>query len=332
MRNITLKQMRVFAAIVRGGSSAAAAARLNVSPSAVTLQMQALQHQLAMPLLERSAGQTVPTEAGRHLLDTIERVEAMLSDCDAVLAGLAGVQRGTVRVGVVSTAKYFAPQALAAMLRVHPGLDVQLVVGNRADIVAALRQYEVEVAIMGRPPDELGVAAVIGEHPHVIVAPVSHPLAHGRRLSPAALATQTFLVREPESGTRTLMERFFSEAGIAPRIGMQLGSNETIKQAVIAGLGMAFLSAHTIDAELAAGRLAVLDVCGLPVVRHWHVVHMRERRLMPAAEAARAFLSTQGWCFLPGAALALEQASQGQASQGAAVKALHDYRVPRVVP
>lgn len=338
MRNVTLKQMRVFAAIVRGGSSVAAAARLNVSPSAVTLQMQALQHQLAMPLLERSAGRTVPTEAGRHLMDTVERVEAMLSDCDAVLAGLAGVQRGTVRVGVVSTAKYFAPQALAAMLRVHPGLDVQLVVGNRADIVAALRQYEVEVAIMGRPPDELEVAAaVIGEHPHVVVAPVSHPLAHGRRLAPATLATQTFLVREPESGTRTLMERFFTEAGIAPRIGMQLGSNETIKQAVIAGLGVAFLSAHTIDAELAAGRLAVLDVCGLPVVRHWHVVHMRERRLMPAAEAARAFLSTQGWCFLPGAALPLGQASkgqasQGQASQGAAVKALHDYRAPRVVP
>jgi DNA-binding transcriptional LysR family regulator len=99
------------------------------------------------------------------------------------------------------------------------------------------------------------------------------------------------------------MERFFSEAGIAPRIGMQIGSNETIKQAVMAGLGLSFLSAHTIDAELAAKRLAVLDVAGLPVMRAWHVVHMRERRLMPAAEAARAFLSEQGCGYLPGAAV-----------------------------
>ena len=302
MRNVTFKQLRVFAAVARAGSSAAAAQRLNVSPSAVTLQMQALQQQVAMPLLERSSAGTVPSEAGRHLLDTVERVEAMLADCKAALESLAGVRRGTVRVGVVSTAKYFAPQALAALLRVHPGLDIQLVVGNRADIVAGLGLYEIEVAIMGRPPGELDVvAAVIGDHPHVIVAPIGHPMLRHVAIPPAALAGEVFLVREPESGTRTLMERFFSDAGLAPRIGMQIGSNETIKQAVIAGLGIAFLSAHTIDAELAARRLAVLDVSGLPVMRRWHVVHMRERRLMPAAEAARAFLSEQGWRYLPGA-------------------------------
>jgi LysR family transcriptional regulator for metE and metH len=304
MRNVTLKQLRVFAAVVRAGSSAAAAQRLNVSASAVTLQMQSLQQQVPMPLLERSGGGTVPTEAGRHLLHAVERVEAMLADCQSALAGLAGVQRGTVRVGVVSTAKYFAPRALAAMLRIHPGLDIQLAVGNRSDIVAGLQSYEIEVAIMGRPPDELDVAATrIGDHPHVVVAPVDHPLVSAGRLPAAALADEVFLVREPESGTRTLMERFFSEAGIAPRIGMQIGSNETIKQAVMAGLGLSFLSAHTIDAELAAKRLAVLDVAGLPVMRAWHVVHMRERRLMPAAEAARAFLSEQGCGYLPGAAV-----------------------------
>ena len=300
MRNVTLKQLRVFAAVVRCGSSAAAANRLNVTPSAVTLQMQALQQQVAVPLVERSATWTSPTEAGRQLLDTVERIEALLSDCDASLAALTGVRRGTVRVGVVSTAKYFAPQALAAMLRVHPGLDIQLVVGNRADVVAGLRLYEIEVAIMGRPPDELDVvAAVIGEHPHMIVAPVGHPMAGRAGIAPGELAGETFLVREPESGTRTLMERFFAGAGIAPRIGMQIGSNETIKQAVVAGLGIAFLSGHTIGAELVAQRLVVLDVRGLPVVRHWHVVHMRQRRMMPAAEAVRAFLTERGRLYLP---------------------------------
>jgi DNA-binding transcriptional LysR family regulator len=303
MRNVTLKQLRVFAAVVRSGSSAGAAQFLNVSPSAVTLQMQSLQAQVGMPLTERSVAGTYPTEAGRHLLDTVERIEAMLADCDAVLAGLAGVQRGTVRVGVVSTAKYFAPQALAAMLRVHPGLDIQLVVGNRSDIVTGLRLYEVEIAIMGRPPAELDVVATaIGDHPHVVVAPADHALAGRRDIPAAALAGEVFLVREPESGTRMLMERFFAESGIAPRIGMQIGSNETIKQAVIAGLGISFLSAHTIGAELVAQRLVVLDVMGLPIVRRWHVVHMQERRLMPAANAVRQFLSEQGRFYLPAGA------------------------------
>ena len=308
MRNVTLKQLRVFAAVAQSGSSAAAANRLNVSPSAVTLQMQALQQQVAMPLIDRSLAGATPTEAGRHLLDTIERVEALLSDCDAALAGLAGVQNGTVRVGVVSTAKYFAPQALAAMLQVHPGLDIQLAVGNRAEVMAGLRLYDIEVAIMGRPPDGLDVeASVLGDHPHVVVAPMNHRLVGQVALPPSRLAGETFLVREPESGTRTLMERFFGEARIAPRIGMQIDSNETIKQAVIAGLGIAFLSAHTIDAEVAARRLAVLDVAGLPVMRRWHVVHMRERRLMPAAEAVRAFLSDHGARYLPTAIAASVQ-------------------------
>jgi LysR family transcriptional regulator for metE and metH len=133
----------------------------------------------------------------------------------------------------------------------------------------------------------------------VIIAPPDHPLARANSVSPSQLAHETFLVREPGSGTRGLMERFFAEAGIAPRIGMQIGSNETIKQAVIAGLGIAFISGHVIDSALITKSLAILPVAGLPIIRQWCVAHLRARRLMPAVAALRAFFIEQGGSFLP---------------------------------
>ncbi len=300
MKNVTLKQLRVFAAVARTGSVTAAAQALHVSPPAVTLQMKLLSDQLGLPLIERVAGGMVPTHAGRLLQDMVRRVESLLSDGAAGLAALAGSETGSVHVGVVSTAKYFAPRVLAAFARAHPAIELRLMVGNRADVVRGLREHELDLAVMGRPPEELGVtASVIGDHPHVVVAAPGHALAMRRSVPPAALATETFLVREPGSGTRTLMERFFAESKIAPRIGMEIGSNETVKQAVMAGLGIAFLSAHTIDIEVEARRLAILDVQGLPIVRQWHVVRLSERRLMPAADKVGRFFSEQGSLFLP---------------------------------
>lgn len=300
MRNVTLKQLRVFAAVVRTGSVTGAAQRLNVSPPAVTLQMQLLQSQVGLPLVERSSSGTTPTDAGRELLAAVERIEAILADCGAVLAALAGTERGTASVGVVSTAKYFAPRALAAFARAHPGIDLRITVGNRADIISGLRHYEIDVAVMGRPPEELDVAAtVIGDHPHVIVAPPDHPLARCSAIEPKLLEAETFLVREPGSGTRSLMERFFARLDIAPRIGMQIGSNETIKQAVIAGLGIAFISGHTVEAEVGTSRLVILNVKGLPITRQWYIVHLRQRQLMPAASAIRTFFANEGRRYLP---------------------------------
>lgn len=300
MRHVTLKQLRVLAAVARTGSVTKAALALHVSPPAVTLQLQALQDEAGLPLVERSPSGMVLTLAGREVVEAASRIEAVLSDCNALLAALAGAERGTVSVGVISTAKYFAPRALATFARAHPGLELKLIVGNRAEIIEGLRGHTLDLAVTGRPPDELGVeAAVIGDHPHVIVASHDHPLATAHGISPGTLNAEVFLVREPGSGTRGLMERFFADAGIAPRIGMQIGSNETIKQAVLAGLGIAFLSAHTIELEVGTGRLVVLDVVGLPIVRTWYAVHLRERRLMPGTRALCEFLTSEGRRFLP---------------------------------
>ncbi|MDQ0467130.1 LysR family transcriptional regulator [Labrys wisconsinensis] len=300
MRNVTMKQLRTFAALVKAGSVTGAAQSLNITPPAVTLQMQLLQEQAGLPLIERTSAGMTPTDAGREVLAAAERVAAVLSECEAGLAELAGSQRGTASVGIVSTAKYFAPRALAAFARQHPEITLHLTVGNRSEIIAGLRQLDFDIAIMGRPPEELEVeATVIGENPHVIIAAPDHPLAGRRAIDPALLAGETMMVREPGSGTRSLMERFFADARVAPRRGMQMSSNETIKQAVMAGLGIAFISGHTIEAEIASGRLTMLDIVGLPVIRQWMIVHLRQRRLMPAVKTLCRFLIDHGETFLP---------------------------------
>jgi DNA-binding transcriptional LysR family regulator len=300
MRHVTLRQLRTFAEVVRTGSFTAAAQALHLTPPAVTLQMRELEQRTGLPLVERTASGVVATEAGREVIRAAQRIELALSECTDSMAALRGLQGGHVAIGVVSTAKYFAPAALAAFARAHPSIEMRLDVGNRAEILAALEANTLDLALTGRPPEDLEVdKAVIGEHPHLVVAAPDHRLAHRKRIPPAMLAEETFLVRERGSGTRGLMERFFTEAKITPRIGMEMDSNETIKQAAMAGLGIAFLSAHTIAAELADGRLTSLDIIGLPIVRQWFIVRLAKRRLLPAAEAFRQFLIDEARNFLP---------------------------------
>jgi LysR family transcriptional regulator for metE and metH len=200
----------------------------------------------------------------------------------------------------VSTAKYFAPQVLGAFARAHPAVEIRLEVGNRAAILAALEANTLDLALTGWPPGKLAVQkAAIGDHPHIIIARPDHVHAGHRAVSATALAHETFLVREPGSGTRLLMERLFADARVTPRIGMEMGSNETIKQAVIAGLGIAFISAHTVAVELADRRLVALDVVGLPVMRTWFIVNLAKKRLLPSGHALRQFWIDEGHAFLP---------------------------------
>lgn len=300
VRSLTLKQLRALAAVADTGAVSAAARRLEVTPPAVTMQVQLLEASVGLPLLDRSGDKFRPTDAGREVVEAVERIEAALRDCVAALEAMKGLDGGRVSVAIVSTAKYFAPMALGAFARAHPRIDLSLMVGNRAEVLDLLRSDRVDVAIMGRPPEDLdNVRAVIGDHPHIVIAEPGHELAGRRALQPSALSGQVFLMREKGSGTRGLMERLFERDGVALRAGMEIGSNETIKQAVIAGLGLAFISAHTVAAEIADGRLVQLDVVGLPAMRQWHVVRRAAKRLTPPAAAMVAFLSERGAEFLP---------------------------------
>jgi LysR family transcriptional regulator for metE and metH len=229
------------------------------------------------------------------------RIEAALRDCAGAIDALRGMEGGRVAVGVISTAKYFAPFALAAFQRAYPKVEMRVLVGNRHEMISKLEAFETDVAITGRPPEDFPVErAVIGDNPHVIIAPPDHPLATRRRVPLSEVAAEVFLLREVGSGTRDLMRRAFAEAELPLPKGVEIGSNETIKQAVMAGMGVALLSAHTIAAELEDGRLVVLDVDRFPIVRQWFVVRRSEKRLLPAAQALWRHLVVAGARFLPG--------------------------------
>jgi DNA-binding transcriptional LysR family regulator len=200
---------------------------------------------------------------------------------------------------MVSTAKYFLPHLLAQFRREHEGIEIRLAVGNREQLVQMLHANEVDIAIMGRPPKELATRAEpFAAHPHVFVAPVGHPLTQAGLLTPEALRGQGFILREEGSGTRAALEKFLLQARVEPRVTMEMASNETIKQAVIAGMGLSFLSLHTLGLELDNRLIALLPIQGAPVVRAWNVVHTLAKLLSPAAEAFRYFVLEHGEDYL----------------------------------
>ncbi len=295
-----MKQLRSLAAAVQAGTIAGAAKELHVTPPAVAQQLRLLERSVGMTLVYRAAGGLHPTDAGRELLATTARIEAELASCDHLLDVLRDGRAGSLGFGAVSTAKYFAPQLLAAFWATHHDVEIRLVIGNRDETIRSLTDFELDLAIMGRPPAQLDLMiAPIGDHPHVIIGSPRHPLAGASRIIQRRLGGETFLVREHGSGTRSLAERFFASAGIEPRIGMEISSNETIKQAVIADLGIALISAHTVAAEVDDGRLVVLKVAGFPIVREWFVVRRRSKRLGPAGELFWRFLAEHGARYFP---------------------------------
>jgi DNA-binding transcriptional LysR family regulator len=300
MRNVTLKQLRMVVAAHAGRSFAAAAEALHVTPPAVTAQMKLLEEEVGLALFERDGGGLSPTAAGQEILDAARRIEQILADTRESIEAMRSPDGGRVTVGVVSTAKYFAPRLLAAFAREHPRVELELVVGNRSDILSRFVAGDFDLSIMGRPPVDVPLeSALIGDHPHVVVAAPDDPLVGLGPIAPERLGGRTFLVREPGSGTRTLMEQFLARTGLSPKIGMEIGSNETIKQAVIAGLGLTFISAHTVAAELEDARLALIEVEGLPLWRNWYVVRLARKRPLPATRALVDFVTTRGREFLP---------------------------------
>jgi LysR family transcriptional regulator, low CO2-responsive transcriptional regulator len=299
MKNATFRQLRVFSEVARHLSFSKAAQALHLTPPAITMQVKELEGHVGMPLFERNGRQVALTTAGEYMLVFARRMLSTLKDAEDTAARLQRLEVGTLTIGMVSTAKYFLPRLLAEFRREHGGIEVKLAVGNREQLVRMLQANELDIAIMGRPPKELATRAEpFAAHPHVFVAPIDHPLLKQGLQSVEALRSFSFITREEGSGTRAAMEKFFATARFAPQVAMEMASNETIKQAVMAGMGLSFLSLHTLELELDNKLIGVLDVDGAPVVRAWNVVHMLSKLLSPAAEAFRYFVLERGESYL----------------------------------
>ena len=302
---ITLKQLRALHAVESQGSLTAAAAKIGQTIPAIHSQIRNLENAVGVPVLVRpsSAKRMQLTAEGFEMLLAANRIEGILSQATNQIRARSTGKIGHVTISVVSTGKYFAPNLVKTLSEVDAEIGISLRVGNRESVISDLDEGRCDLAIMGRPPRVPIVHSMpIGAHPHGVILPPDHPFLKVDEFDPTLLVQETFISREQGSGTRILMQRFLDRFGEGPvaRI-VEMESNETIKQAVRAGLGIAILSLHTVHEELESGRLGLLRGPGLPVVRHWYLVWPSQVERSVAAERIANSTDTLSGTFLPGA-------------------------------
>ena len=299
---VTFKQLRAVRAVAEHGTLSAAAEAVGLTPPAIHTQLRVLEENLQCRLVDRGGALGARlTAEGRAVLDAQYTIHNALEGCMQKVRALRDGQSGVVVLGVVSTGKYFAPGLVAMLQQHYPDIDVVLRVGNRDMIVRALQQQSIELAIMGRPPRAPAVQVEqIGSHPHVMIASPDHPLAGKPDITPKELLAQTFIAREDGSGTRILMIRYLDRIGDGTTYRtIEMGTNETIKQAVMAGLGIALISQHTVTEELRSGRLVAIEPEGLPIERKWYLLQRDDLTVTPAIATVHKFISDLQGSFLP---------------------------------
>lgn len=291
-QRINMHQLWVFRTVAEKLSFSRAAESLNLSQPAVSMHVKQLERTLGIPLFEKLGRRVCLTDAGRHLLEYAQRIFALTDEAVQCMEDLKGVGRGYLRVAADTTAGvYVVPAYLGNFRRTYPGVKISLEVTNRTNVSRRLLLHDVDLAVMGQIPKETDlVAEPFLANELVVISAPGHRLADQTAISVQELAAETFLMRETGSGTRATAERFFDAVGVTLQVGMELGSNSAIKQAVANDLGIAVVPGRSVDLEVTAGLLSILDVEGFPLLRHWHVVHRRTRHLPPAAAAFRDLL------------------------------------------
>ena len=295
MKHATLRQLKVFEAVVRLLSYSRAAEELHLTQPAVSTQIRKLEEHAGLPLFEQLGKRIFLTQPGSELLHHCRLIIAQFADAEAAMTQFKGVAGGKLNVAVISAGDYYFPRLLVEFAGRHEGIQLNLSVHNRADLLTHLADNLTDLAVMVRPPIDADTDnQAFAPHPYVIVAPARHPLASERGISMARLVREPFIVRERESDTWQSMVEGFGRHLPTMNIAMQIKSTETIKQAVIAGMGLSFLSAHTVSRELALGSLTMVDVQGFPLMLNWFVVQRRNKRLPPVALAFRQILLSEG--------------------------------------
>jgi LysR family transcriptional regulator, low CO2-responsive transcriptional regulator len=295
VRPYTLKQIQTFMEVARQGSVSKAAERLFVTQPAVSMQVRQLEDAFGLALIEPTGRNIRLTHAGKSFLTHAIAAMGQLKDLEAHMAEHVGLKKGRIDLAVVSTAKYFIPMLLVQFGKLFKDIEVKLKIDNRENILGLLARNEADLVVMGRAPADIDcVATPFATNPLTIVAAPGHALARRKQLPFSALEDYSFVVREVGSGTRAAMERLFAQHKTPLQVEMEMPSNETIKQAVMAGMGLSFLSMRTVRHELASGHIALVDIEGMPQIGHWYVTHLSQKKLSPAAQAFKEFLIEQG--------------------------------------
>ncbi len=295
MRNVTIRQLQIFAEATQLESFALVAEKLHITPAAVSFQIKQLESMVGFALFERVGKKSVLTTPGITLLGYAQSVLLALKDADQALRAMNGLTGGRLSIGLISTAKYIVPHILARFQAENPGTEISLYDGNRQEIFDALVSGKVDLAVTGQVPADLPISAVpFVSNPSIIAAAPEHMLTAYDHLPLTSVIGEPFIAREVGSGTRQLMDDFFGGFGLRPRISMTTSSNETIKQAVIAGMGLALLSRHTIGLELRLGLLKELPIEGLPLRRSWYIAHRQGMPMLPIHTHVLRFLLERG--------------------------------------
>jgi DNA-binding transcriptional LysR family regulator len=286
IRHATLRQLQVFEAIVRLGSFTRAAEELFLTQPTVSMQIKKLADSMGLALFEHVGRNVRPTEAGLELYQACRKIFETLANLEMQIANLKGLKRGRLRLGVITTAKYFAPEVLGEFCKLYPGIDVALKVSNRDRIIERINANEDDLYIMGQAPqDQFELEALpFAPNPLVVMAPRDHPLVGKKNIPLRRIAEEPFILREPGSGIRDATLKAFDQAGLRPRVRMELGSNEAIKHAIVGGLGLSVQSLHTLTLEGPDGPVAILDVEGFPIMRQWYLVYPKGKELSLVAQ------------------------------------------------
>ncbi len=296
---LTLRQLEVFEAVARLGSYTRASESLHLSQPAVSMQIKQFEDNVGLPLFEQMGKKIHLTAAGREMHRYCLSINQLLAEAETIIEQLKGVQSGKLTISVATTASHFATRLLAAFAARYDGVTISLDITNRESLKNQLEQNEPDLVIMGQPPEGVEVeSSVIMENPLVLIAAASHPLAHVKNIALKHFAAEHFVAREAGSGTRSAIQRFFDNHGVTFHTGIEMSSNEAIKQAVEAGLGLGIVSVHTLELELETGRLVILDVEDFPIKRHWHIVQRTGKRLSPVALAFKQFVLEEAQQFI----------------------------------
>jgi DNA-binding transcriptional LysR family regulator len=287
----TLHQFKVFEATARHGSFTRAAEELFLTQPTVSMQVKQLTKAIGLPLFEQVGKRLYLTEAGQVLFSTCQEIFSKLDQLEMKVADLKGMKQGQLRLAVITTAKYFVPRLLGPFCQEYPGIDVSLTVTNHERAIDRLANNQDDLYVMSQLPENIDIQAYpFLDNPLVVLASRNHPLVGQSNIPLQRLANEPFIMREPGSGTRRVVQKLLDQENISVSVRLELGSNEAIKQAIAGGLGISVLSRHTLTPEGANGDLAILDVQGFPIPRQWYVVHLSGKQLSVVAKTFLDYL------------------------------------------